>query len=203
MATAMINSICCKIKGMSNLSPTTALELYAVVPSTSLDSEYKEQLTLALDAALRAEPAPTDRITPQSLTSPQNYLTAKDWEALESSSISYWQMLQVVANRLRLLGIRSLKEDTKKWCTALLVHVGMDKSGQMPPYSMIYQMVQDLVQAHQTSPLVLSHVKTFTVFPEIPPPEFVTGAYPTEDPPVMKCPSSCSSMSQSGKQADC
>ena len=93
----------------------------------------------------------------------------------------------MVANRLRTIGIRSVQEDTNKACTAILVHVHMDKTGSMPDYKHIYKMSQDLIEAHssstQSQPIGLS---SLAVYPDVPPPELVKLSYLPEDPPVIK-----------------
>jgi hypothetical protein len=190
MATAMVNGICCKIKGMKGLSAGSAIEIYAAISSLSLDDQFKQKLTSTIDDVVSGESLQSAAIlvnTPQSLLSPHHYLTQKEWDTLSSQSCSYWDGLHVVANRLRAIGIKSIKEDTKKACAALLIHVHMDKGLPMPAYKHIYQMSQDLSQAHSSStqqqPIGLSSLSTY---PDVPPPELVKLAYHPDEPPVIK-----------------
>ena len=117
MASAMVNTVCCKIKGMKCLTAGSAIELYAAVAGLNLDAQFKQQLTSAIDAALSQDVGQTASTlvnTPQSLTSPHHYLTQKAWDVLTSQSCSYWDGLHVLADRLELLGVRSLRKTLRR-----------------------------------------------------------------------------------------
>ena len=153
MASAIIAALGNKIKALNSITAGMALEMYTAIQAAPLEDSNKAELTLAVDAVVGdamdgLKPSTAVHATPQSLVFLYNYLTQQDWDKLCSTSCSYWDALQVVAARLRSIGVRSLKEDTKKAAVALIVHVGMDKSGSMPAYKMIYQLVQDFTKTH-------------------------------------------------------
>ena len=83
-------------------------------------------------------------VVPQSLIQVQNYLSKADWDACKPSTLT---ALRTVVKRLKLCGVKSMKEDTKKWAAALLVFFEMERTGQRPCYLTIYQMSQQVAMA--------------------------------------------------------
>ena len=151
MAGAMATSICSKIQGIKPLAAAQAVELYKATSSMQLCDELKTLITKSIDECVSCQAHASSTLPnlgPQSNIFMYNYMTQNDWNMLNSQDCTYWSAINVLATRLRLVGVKSLKEDTKKWCTALLLHCFMQKSNKMPPYKMIYQLSQDLSQAH-------------------------------------------------------
>lgn len=191
MAGAMISSITHKIKSIQPLSASQAVELYRAASAMKLCDELKVTLTKAIDEGVSCQPhegAVPASLVPQSNIYMYNYLTQSDWNTLNSTDCTYFAAINVLATRLRLVGVKSLKEDTKKWCTALLVHCFMQKSGKMPPYRMIYQLSHDLSQAHAScitqTPATLSCPNRYPDKPQSLGKSWLEVAYSASDPPV-------------------
>ena len=88
-------------------------------------------------------------MVPQSLTQIHNYLSGSEWMNAQQSSMA---ALQAISTRLRLCGVKALKEDTKKWCTTLMVHFEMERAaGERPASTTIYRMSQEMATAFQCS----------------------------------------------------
>ena len=121
----------------------------------------------------------------QCLVSIQNYLGAKGWQQMSTSSL--WDAAVILATRLRRLGLTSLKEETKKWCTALLAHAQMQRTC-MPPYDDIYRLAEQL-QTMFNSCVVTKRASGATMYPLHPKElgkHFVKQAYDLDDPPTAK-----------------
>lgn len=149
MATAMVSGLCSKIGAIKQLKAAEGMELYSSVNATVLSTELKAKLTAAIDQVLTANlqsSATSLHTMPQTLSTPYYYLTTLDWQQLEGE-VDYWSGLHVVARRLKLLGLKSMHEQTKKWFTSVLVHLLVDKTKQIPEPNWVYKLSQDLAQA--------------------------------------------------------
>ena len=199
MGSAMVTSICHKLKAMGKqrLTASAAIELYQVVALSQLDDALKTQVTDTIDQCLASDACNSCAILgkrPQSLVHLFNYMSAKDWEQLAaadlSSSSGFWDAMQVVVQRLRRLNCNTIKEDTKKWTTGLIVNLVVDKVGQLPPYPTIYKLSQDLCQAHASSQVRanagLPSPATYPPYPTELGASFLQLAYDDKDPPVSK-----------------
>ena len=191
MAGAMTTSICSKIQSTKPLAAAQAVELYKATASMQLCDELKALITKVIDECVSCQAdasTSSQNLVPQSNIFMYNYMTQKDWNVLNSQDCTYWTAINVVATRLRFVGVKSLKEDTKKWCTALLLHCFMQKSSKMPPYKMIYQLSQDLSQAHAScitqTPANLSCPTKYPEKPQLLGQSWVEVAYAAEEPPV-------------------
>ncbi len=88
-----------------------------------------------------------------------NYMTESDWAKIDKDQ-SYWGVITVVVERLKALGIDSMKECTKQWVTATILDGIVTNTGTMPTYEAIFQLTKDLkaalascsVQAHPELP---------------------------------------------------
>ena len=191
MAGAMTSSICNKIQSIKPLTAAQAVELYKATSGMQLCDELKASLTKAIDEGVSYQTGPTtssSSLVPQSHIYMFNYMTKQDWATINGPECTYWTAINVVATRLRLVGVKSLKEETKKWCTAMLVHCFMQKSGQMPPYKMVYQLSQDLQQAHSScitqTAASLSCPLKYPEKPHMMGQSWMEIAYSASDPPV-------------------
>ena len=127
------------------------LEVTKAVKSTQLEDQHKNTLLKALDDKTMDQQKKAVKLTmvPQSLTQIHNYLSGSEWMNAQQSSMA---ALQAISTRLRLCGVKALKEDTKKWCTALMVHFEMERAaGERPAYTTIYRMSQEIATAFQCS----------------------------------------------------
>lgn len=126
------------------------------LPQSLIDQLLKEVESVAMGMANADSfgfgPASKIQQVPQELLNVPSYLSVNDWEKLETMDMD--NGIQVLVARLRKLGIRSLKETTKKACTATLVLVEMGKRKPMPPYKEIYRLTQVFQQAFLASDVI-------------------------------------------------
>lgn len=151
LASSLVSGLVEKIK-LSNLwTCGNLLAVTKAVKSTQLEDQHKNTLLKALDDKTMEQQKKAVKLTmvPQSLTQIHNYLSASEWKNAQQSSMA---ALQAISTRLRLCGVKALKEDTKKWCTALMVHFEMERAaGEKPAYTTIYRMSQEMATAFQCS----------------------------------------------------
>eukprot|EP00439_Symbiodinium_sp_Y106_P077435 s1600_g16.t1 len=104
-----------KLQAVTELPPAAMLELYQVLEKCSLPQSIVESCIEVLDGkALGNEKAGSSRLQqkPQQCDSLVKYLTAEEIGNLETQDM--WSGTAILAKRLRLLGVRSMKESTKK-----------------------------------------------------------------------------------------
>ena len=151
LASSLVSGLVEKIKLTNMWTCGKLLEVTKAVKSTQLEDQRKNNLLKALDDKTMDQQKKAVKLTmvPQSLTQIHNYLSASEWMNAQQSSMA---ALQAISTRLRLCGVKALKEDTKKWCTALMVHFEVERAaGEMPAYTTIYSMSQEMATAFQCS----------------------------------------------------
>ena len=116
-----------------------------------------------------------------------NYLTQKDWEALENNGL--WPGLRTLVARLKQIGVNSCKEGIKRQVLAILVLVECHQR-QMPRYEDIYDLGEHFCQKFKSSAVRCAPgVPSLAEYPEHPSDissDFISLAYPADDPPVAK-----------------
>ena len=193
----LVNSLAESLKkhiAAMRIDLTKAADVYNAISSSGFPDQQKTELNAAVDGALTtvapASEAAQTAGKPQILLEPQNVLSKHEWEQLYNPKCFYHDSIVIVCRRLRRLNMSSLHEKTVKACTALLVHVAMDKCGSMPNYADIYKLSHDL---RNTFALTLGqkvdNVSSPTTYPSTPEElgtEFMSYAYDSNDPPVRK-----------------
>lgn len=114
--------------------------------------QASEQVAMNLSSGLQAGPASRMQHVPQELLNVPSYLSTNDWKNLEA--VDMHSGVQTLVDRLKTVGVRSLKETTKKACTATLVLLEMSKGKPLPPYDTIYKLSQIFQQAFLSSDTV-------------------------------------------------
>ena len=111
---------------------------------SKLPEEQKLELqkTLSQVASSNGQQSVANKLVkePQSMTDVPAYLTQADWDVLLQGDLD--KAPHVLVARLRLCGITSLKEDSKKVCIALLVQSLLWHGHKMPDPQTIYKMAQ-------------------------------------------------------------
>ena len=151
LASSLVSGLVEKIKLTNMWTCGNLLEVTKAVKSTQLEDQHKNTLLKALDDKTMDQQKRAVKVTmvPQSLTQIHNYLSGTEWMNAQQSSMA---ALQAISTRLRLCGVKALKEDTKKWCTALMVHFEMERAaGERPAYTTVYRMSQEMHTAFQCS----------------------------------------------------
>ena len=124
------------------LSPSQLTELYEALDASDLPPELKSEMMESVDSMQGA--SSTSRLVPKgtSFAHLSAYLNEADWQRLKSGNTLDGQA--VLVHRLQSLGVRSLKECTKKTCVALLVHLHLQKGNTMPDAWTLYGLVNDI-----------------------------------------------------------
>lgn len=138
MEGGMKKNLVSKIEKLATLSLTEAQEIYAAIAASNLSSNFQSELTDAVDSRL-CQPTPENSASlpstkTQLLTGIALYLTHADWEGLTDPNKSLLARRSIVIVRLKKLGVKSLHEQTAKWCLAVL----LSTLPKLPDYHTIF-----------------------------------------------------------------
>ena len=141
----LLQALQAKLVGMT-LTASDLVALYKCLPKSDLPDSMKQELTAMVDQKALGGTHTSGKIQPhpQALTWMTNYLTSKEVAKLELCSM--WEGAHVLAERCKLLGVKSVNEQTKKSLTALLVCFEMKKGAARPAYECIYKLSQHVQQ---------------------------------------------------------
>lgn len=179
----MVNNCAQRIKVIASLTFIEAKMLYDTTQECQLQDAYKKILREALDAKLSLPTTEDDSnvvLKPQILTAINNYLTKAEWLVLTDHNSSLGAKASTIARRLRLVGVKSLHEQTAKYAVALM----LTTLTQLPSYSVIHQMLQEFKQVFHRDltkmqvPFVRNYPNTVEELPEA----ISQAAYSPEDP---------------------
>lgn len=129
-----------KIKAIDSLTPSMLLELTQALEASSLPADLKSSLQEAVDEKAVEASAGAMKLQagPQILLSLWNYLSAKEWQMVQSAP--YLEGVHVCVSRLRAVGVKSMKEATKKHALAILLHLMILRGEPKPPPMEIYKL---------------------------------------------------------------
>lgn len=100
-------------------TPSDMVQLYQAFQTSTLPNDWTSKFESTLDSLhCQESTALAAKVVPQQCDNLCNYLTAKDWSKIEAGSL--WEGAAILAERLKSLGLRSLKESTKKVATSIL-----------------------------------------------------------------------------------
>lgn len=189
LAESLVANLESKLTACGHLLPGDLVALYQVLEDSQLQQNHVKALCAILDQKANGSiggPMKTT-LAPVSFDWPQNYLTKEDWEALDKANT--WQAIDLLVSRYQSLGIHSVKESTKKAAIGLVVWLQVQKTGKIPFYTCIYQMVQHFTDAFQVKKPEARLCHT-TVFPENPkdlPPNVLKAIYGENMPEARYC----------------
>ena len=143
-----------KLLNMTEIQAAELVELYNLFQSSSLPADVRNEMLDVLDnRAAAGHNCETSAgklcLVPQTLTALQHYLTADDISLCEKGSM--WAGTEVLASRLRKLGVVSMKECTKKVSIAILVHFEVERTNTIPPGDSVYALAEHMLQALKVS----------------------------------------------------
>lgn len=179
----MVNNCAQRIKVIASLTFIEAKMLYDTIQECQLQDEYKKILREALDAKLSLPTTEDDSnvvLKPQVLTAINNYMTKTEWLVLTDPNSSLGKKASTIARRLRLVGVKSLHEQTAKYAVALM----LTTLTQLPSYSVIHQMLQEFKQVfhRDLTKMQVPFVRTYPNTVEELPEAISQAAYSPEDP---------------------
>ena len=137
----MVESLAHKVGSSLRRTLQETQQIYAAVADSGLDSSLRDILRNSIDKAMssRTVAMPQQGFKPQKLQHLQNYLVQEEWNILQSHEASWIAKCNCICKRLRLLGIRSLHEQTCKNACALL----LCQLSKAPDSTVCKQMVGD------------------------------------------------------------
>ena len=121
------------------------------------------------------------RPAPQRLHHPENYLLPSDWAAMEDKTFTRRYHLQVLCDRLSLVGLRNPSESTFAAMAGLMQTV----LGDVGDATSAYDLLQQLKQTWRASPCRAPHLPLLHDYPALPgdlPTECQASAYPSGAP---------------------
>ena len=187
---SLLRQIANKLNGC-NLNITDLLQFTEHVQASTLSQELKEALVEQCDKlamlAGQQSGAMKLKLQPQACDSLENYLTASDWQTLDTQGL--WAGVQTLVSRLKQIGIKSLRESLKRKCIGILILLE-SKKAKMPSYDLIWQLGQHFGQAFAANKECSKPgVPSLLDYPHSPfhiSDEFVGMAYASDDPPLKK-----------------
>ena len=142
-----------KLSNMGQVDANKLVQLYDTLKECSLPQDVVGELSGVLDQlALGVNDGATSKFhaVPQQCDHFFMYLTEGDAQQLEK--VSMWQGTTILAARMKKLGIKGMKESTKKVATALLLYHEQKKGNTMPTGDSIYVLSQQMMHALASSP---------------------------------------------------
>lgn len=187
------NGLVQKLKGIKNVPASEIVKLYDVLQKSHLPNDLKTTLTDLLDgkaAGMETNSNNTVTSVSQKLDHVENYLTAGEQEALQRKSP--WEGAAILSSRLRLLGVMSMKESTKKKAVGLLCWYEMQRGGQPPTHDSSYALAQHMLQSFQSSPtqtpLGAMTLQEYPMDPKELSPSHLQASYGDDKPCPQDCP---------------
>ena len=188
-SSVMVNKAIRRLKCLSSVDPSDAIQLHTAIEDAQPEATVKNRLSECIDKLVTQDEVDTTiKRNGQLLVTPFNYLTQKDWDAINSDMASYWTIIFVVAQRFKKIGIKHMAEMTVKWTAGMLVANGLERSTVMPSYEAIFQLTKDLKQALKSCTVKahpdLQPPKIYTESPSQLGESFMALAYDNDDQPV-------------------
>lgn len=153
----MKNALVAKMQGVQLISASNYVTLMDALERSSLPDAIKRELETCFGEKTAASLEGPTRLQnkPQSMTMPFNYLSQSEWKEIEDGANTI-DACHIIIRRIKLCGLKSLKEDTKKHLTAFLVCLQMRTTQVLPPIAEMYRLskfVHDTFPACMVQPL--------------------------------------------------
>ena len=195
MAASLAKQFCNKLEAAAgDLGAAALLSLSDHLAQANLPEDCVDKIAQTLDSVCMMDGGGQSALQlttkAQACDHLQNFLTGKEWKALETEGL--WPGVHVLVTRMRLIGITSLKECVKKISLGILVLMELQRTGgRMPKYREIYKLGAHFSQAFNASTVVtpkgVRPLLNYPAYPNMISDEFIGLAYSPDDPPVDKC----------------
>ena len=175
-----------KLSKMHGMPSTDAVMLLDHLKASKLPGSMIQAITMELDNLMMGKSNIAMKVTTTASACDwlHKYLTQEDWSQLESTNA--WEGCLVLAKRLRAIGIKAMKESTKRAGVAMLLCIQKQQGYKdLPPYHTIYSMVEYFTHALACQPDVPPGVPCLQVYPENPMdlgPDAMERLYPSKKP---------------------
>ena len=127
----LFKSFNAKIRSMNQLTVQNALAMMEAIEKSSLDNERKKDLLDCVDGITCTEGTTKVVQACQTVNQLSKYLSTQDWTDMNALATDS-DVLSLVARRMKLMGLNSLREDTKKQVVQILLHWRQKKQLQVP-----------------------------------------------------------------------
>ena len=181
---AALDTLKQRLTSFDDLTPGVVSNMYDRLEECHLPGPMKEDVLMVLDN-LNVQSVSNVKLETKasSLSNVGAYLTAKELEELRTCHLL--DAMRVVAERLKKLGIKSMKEDTKRGAIAVVLHFHVNVKGNpLPcPWS-IYGLVADFYNVFQSA-MVDKPIAGLAMYPVSPtslPKQWLQQAYGDEWP---------------------
>lgn len=142
-------NLCTKIQSMDELTPSALVQLSEAISQTTLSDTIKDLLQNAFDEKSLSSSTGALKLVAKSQTLQciWNYLSEKEYAELVHAPMP--TMIQIVCARLKKVGIRSMKEKTKKPVVTFLIHMIVSRGEPEPSPAEVYKLNKLLYNAFQ------------------------------------------------------
>ncbi|CAE7741671.1 unnamed protein product [Symbiodinium sp. CCMP2592] len=174
-----------KLNNIGQVGPSEMVACYEALEEAGVPNAMKEKLQETLDVlaagAHQSNGATNLAAVAQTCTSFELYLTETDAAALGSCGM--WEGCRHIAFRLKMIGIKGMKESLKKRCTAILVWYHVHHRGNPVPavrvaYDLSLHLMTELKQSNTAIPAGASSLARYPVDPMRLPASHLQAAYP-------------------------
>ena len=143
-----------KVNGVQMLAASNFLKRPDAVQNGILTADTKAELQAFLEsrAASSIQGATRLQATPQSMTTPWNYLSQSEWQQMQNG-IDTVDATHMLIKRIKVCGLKSLKEDTKKYLTSFLVSLQVKSPMSCLQFLTCTNFVLDTFEAVVAQPL--------------------------------------------------
>ena len=174
-----------KLEGVATLSAGGVITLTKCLDASPLPSDLKKSIMNAIDVtAMRNQAGPLRLgVAAQSLEHVWNYMSKSETEALRTMTTT--DAVNMICMRLKAVGLRTMKEATKKNIVAYLLFLQIQMGKPMPPKQELYQLsnyVHNTFGSCVQAPMVAGHLK-YPIKPEELGENFMKSCYKDGDLP--------------------
>ena len=140
----MVKAAIHKIKSLQGLTPSDCLQIYQCIDGTSFVDETKDYIRSTIDQVLLQQGQSS---SPQAETKhPQAinimpYLTLQEWDLIQNCSESKERKMEVIAARLRMLGVSSLAPNPTVRSGVVAI---LSALSSLPSHKTMYEWTQEL-----------------------------------------------------------
>lgn len=179
-----------RLQSVEHWAPSDITAVFEGIAGLNLPQQLQEDIMAGLDNLTLSNPSNMAlQAKQQSLHHLPPYLTNADWNLLEKASEV--DMRQVIASRLKALGIQSMKEETKKACVAVMLHclVNVQQKALPNPWAIYYMgfdLAMTLALLVKEGKEVVSGLKNYPASPTMLDPGFLSRAYGPSEGPSLK-----------------
>ena len=145
-------TLLCKLSSVQLLVPSDAVKLYEALTNSKLPKDMVHKMQEVVDSRVVAKDSNNGAtklsLVPQQCEGLANYLTAQDHEDL--LAFDMYKGATIISHRMKLLGLVSLKEVTKKMAVAILFWYEQQRTKSVPSPAVAYSLATHVLQVFQS-----------------------------------------------------